>query len=194
VSLRVSGAAEGAVDDAVLRRLLRDAGHEVDAIYAQGGKSGLLKRLQGYNAAARLRPWIVLIDLNGDAACAPEYVASTLPSPAKNMCFRVAVRQVESWLLADRQALARHLKVSQAHIPRNPDGLPNAKAALVNIARRSTGRGVREGMVPTPGSGRQVGVAYTATMIEFIEGAWKPEDASTHSNSLRRCLERLREL
>jgi hypothetical protein len=110
------------------------------------------------------------------------------------MLFRVAVRQVESWILADRTKVAAFLRTSQSLVPRDPDALPDAKAALVHLARRSTSRTVRLDLVPTPDSARKVGVAYTARMIEFIEGAWDPIGAMANSDSLRRCVRRLQEL
>jgi hypothetical protein len=194
VSLSISGAVEGPIDDAVVRRLIRDTEHEVDSIYFRNGKAGLLERLPGYNAAARLKPWLVLIDLNGDAECAASFIVEKLPSPAQQMLFRVAVRQIESWVLADREKVARFLRISQALVPRDPDSLENAKRALVNLARRSSSRAIQQDMVPTTGSARKVGVAYTARMIEFIEGAWSPDGAKSQSDSLRRCLDRLQEL
>ena len=47
-------------------------------------------------------------------------------------------------------------------------------------------------MVSRPGSGRKVGPAYVARMIEFIELVWMPDDAEIRSDSLSRCLGRLR--
>jgi hypothetical protein len=188
----VSGAVEGPVDDAVVRKVLRACGHEPGSIHIKNGKSGLLEKLTGYNTAAQIAPWLVLVDLNGDASCAPPFVAACLPSPAEQMIFRVAVRQVEAWLLADRSRFARFLKVSQARLPRDPDSLPDAKRVVTDIARHSSDRRIREEMVSRPGSGRKVGPAYVARMIEFIELVWMPDDAEIRSDSLSRCLGRLR--
>jgi hypothetical protein len=187
----VSGAVEGPVDDAVVRRLLRQSGHEVGPIYIKNGKAALLQKLLGYNAAAQLGPWLVLVDLNGDAPCASPFVAKHLPSPAEHMIFRVAVRQVEAWLLADRSRFARFMRVSQTRLPNDPDSLVNSKKSLIEIARHSSDRRVREEVLPQAGSGRQVGPGYVASMIEFIELYWKPEEAAARSDSLRRCLGRL---
>lgn len=182
------GAVEGPVDAAVLRRILRQAGHDAGPIHIKNGKPAVLDKLGGYNAAARLMPWIVLVDLNGDAECAPSFVAKHLPSPAEQMQFRVAVRQVEAWLLADAIGFAHFLRVSRDRLPGDPDSLENAKRTLVEIARHSNDRKVREEITPSPGSGRQVGPGYVARMIEFIQVTWNPEDAASRSESLRRCL------
>ncbi len=194
MSTVVSGVVEGPVDDAVVRRLLREVGHEAGPIHVKNGKSALLDKLAGYDAAARIAPWLVLVDLNGDCECAATFVESHLPSPAENMIFRVAVRQVESWLLADATSFARFLHVSHAQLPSHPDSLPHAKRKVVEIARGSRSRSIREEIAPRAGSGRQVGPGYAAKMIEFIECAWRPDEAADRSDSLHRCIERLRAL
>lgn len=190
----VSGAVEGPVDDAVVRRLLRETGHIVGPIHIKSGKSPLLAKLHGYDAAAQIAPWLVLVDLNGDAPCAALFVAEHLSAPSDHMLFRVAVRQVEAWLLADKRHFARFLRVSQARLSNDPDSLSNSKRVVVEVARHSSDRRVRQEMVPQPGSGRQVGPGYVARMIEFVELHWRVDEAELRSESLRRCLDRLRSL
>jgi hypothetical protein len=179
------------VDEVVVRTLLGHAGREAGTIYVQGGKSRLLAKLAGFNAAACLSPWVVLVDLNGDTVCAPEFVAETMPAPSAHMIFRVAVRQVEAWLMADRERLARYLRVSQARIPRDPEAESDAKQTMVNIARASSDRRVRQDMVPTPGGGRKTGPNYAGRLIEFATQRWRPDVAAERADSLSRCMRRL---
>jgi hypothetical protein len=192
--LFISGAVEGLVDEAVLRRLIRDAGATLGAVYGKNGKANLRRNLRGYNRAARWSPWMVLVDLDRDADCAPPLVTSWLPAPARHMRFRVAVRAVEAWLLADRERMASFLRVPQARVPREPESVEHPKRAMVDLARRSRRREIREDMVPRPGSGRAVGPAYTSRLIEFAYTDWRVDVAARNSDSLRRCRERLSEL
>ncbi len=190
----IRAAVEGSVDEAVVRKLIAHAGGQADSIYGKNGKSALQEKIQGYNNAARLAPWMVLVDLDSDAHCAPPLRQSWLPAPAPLLCFRVAVRQVEAWLMADREALARFLGVARSAIPQDPESLENAKVAMVNLARRSRRRAIREDMVPRAGSGRAVGPAYASRLSEYVHERWRPEVAAQHSDSLRRairCLERI---
>lgn len=190
----VSGAVEGLVDRAVAGALLRHASLESGPVHVKGGKANLITRLEGYNAAARFSPWLVLIDLDRDEPCAAAFVARHLPNRATGMHMRVAVRQVESWLMADADGLCSFLSVPRSRVPDHPDACEDAKQEMVAVARRSRRRVVREEMLPRPRSGRAVGPAYSSRLIEFVNTRWRPSHAATRSESLNRSLERLREL
>ncbi len=63
-----------------------------------------------------------------------------MPDPAPYMCFRVAVREVEAWLLADREQIARFLSIARSRVPQSPETLDNPKQRLVELARHSRRR------------------------------------------------------
>ncbi len=195
--LVIAGAVEGMVDEAVLRRLVWHVRGSVKAVYGKNGKTHLRKQLAGYNQAARFSPWLVLVDLDREADCAPLFRAAWLPKPASLMCFRVAVREIEAWLLADRERIATFLGVAVSRVPPDPEAEPDPKRTVVDLARRARRREIREDMAPRPGSGRTVGPAYTSRLIEFASHAtagWRSEIAAKRADSLRRCLMRLRGL
>ena len=185
---------EGDLDEALLRRILGCAGMSLGTVYGRKGKRFLLQSIHGYNNAARYAPWVVLVDLDRDGDCAPPYVQKWLARPSAQMCFRVAVRSIEAWLLADRERMARLLGVSRAWLPANPDSLDDPKRELINLARRSRRRAVRDDLVPRQGSGRSVGPLYTTRMIEFVQdevAGWRLDQAVCVSESLERCHLRL---
>lgn len=193
----LNAAVEGLVDEAVLRRLIDQAGGETGTVYGRKGKPYLRQRIGGFNQAARYSPWVVLVDLDGDADCAPTLCDEWLPDPAPNLCFRVAIREVEAWLLADAETLARFLSVARRSVPDDPERLPKPKAAMVNLGRQSRKGAIRKDMVPRRGSGRSVGPAYTSRLVEFASTTWRPEVAAERCDSLKRaiwCLRRLMEL
>lgn len=190
----VSAAVEGIVDEAVVRRLITVAGGLPGTVYGKNGKPALRERINGYNNAARHTPWIVLIDLDRDAECAPQLRNAWVPEPADHLCFRVALCEVESWLMADAEAMARFLGVARGRVPRDPETIVDPKQALVNLARASRRRDIREDIVPREGSGRSVGPAYNSRLIEYVEQHWRPEIAAQNASSLRRaiaCVERV---
>lgn len=192
--LVLSAAVEGVVDEAVLRKICREAEMQVGAVYGRSGKSHLRQRINGYNQAASHHWWVVLVDLNNEAVCAPQLKAVWVPHPSEKLIFRVAVRSVEPWLLADRESIAKFLAVPLQRVPIDPEDLPNPKQTIIELAKSSHKREIREDIVPRAAGGRSEGAAYASRMIEFVENYWRPDIAAHTSDSLRRCIKRLKEI
>jgi hypothetical protein len=188
----VSAAVEGPLDAAVAARIIETAGGAPAQIYVRRGKRALLQRAAAYNNAARFAPWLVLVDLDSDAECAPPARNDWLPQPAMHMCFRVAVREVEAWLLSDRAAIARFLAVPIGRVPSHPESLADPKQEVVRLATASRSRAIREDIVPRPNSGRTVGPAYSSRMIEFVRKRWSVKRACQLCHSLAGALACLR--
>lgn len=187
-------ACEGITDEAVAVRLVTHVGGSVGTVYGKGGKAQLHQRMQGYANAARYAPWFVLVDLDHDADCVPPLLSNWAPHLPSLLCFRIAVREVEAWLLADRERLASFLGVAQDRLPAQPESLDDPKQALVNAARRSRKSAIRVDMVPRERSGRSTGPAYASRLIEFASRTWRPDIAAHRSESLRRAIACLRHL
>jgi hypothetical protein len=190
----ISLATEGLDDEAVAQKLCAVLAIPVKATYPARGKARLDAKLPAYNEAAALGPWLVLRDLDFDAPCPGELCKQLLRSRASKLLVRIPVRTIESWLLADSLSLAGYLRISRSLIPADPDALDRPKQDLVNLARRSRSRPVREAMVPPEGHTSVVGPGYTASVIAFVREHWDPLQASQASESLRRCLDALRGL
>lgn len=137
-----------------------------------------------------VEPWFVLVDLDRDK-CAAEASRRWLPEPVRQMCFRIAVPEVEAWLMADYDQVASFLGVSAARVPANPEGLSDPKATLLDLARASRRRDIRTGLVPRDGSGSRVGPTYASDLRHFAVSQWRPLVASANAPSLARCLARV---
>ena len=183
----ITCAVEGVIDDAVAQKLIVNAGCSPGKIYGREGKAHLRQRIRAFNNAARLSPWFVLADLDQDAACAPDLRTAWLSDPAEHLCFRIAVREVEAWLLGDQERVAKFLGLPVARIPAQPELLDDPKLTMVNLARKSRRKDIRIDMIPSQESGRQVGPAYTSRLIEFVSH-WRPDVASECCESLRRAM------
>lgn len=188
----ITCAVEDDIDEAVALHLIADAGAAAGPVHGNKGQPYLLKNLRGFNNAARHAPWLVLLDLDTDAECPPAFVTRHLPSPAARMSLRVAVREVESWLIADRQAFARFIGVPVRRLPLDPDALENPKQFVVNLARRSRKTDIKEDLVPSQNSGRTIGRGYPSRLIEFVRDHWSPTRAEPASQSLMKCRRQLR--
>jgi len=189
--IAIQGAVEGSIDEVVLRRLIDEVECWQGAIYGKQGKQFLRQRVDGYNAAASYSPWVVLVDLDNTHNCAPELRAEWLPIPAQSMCFRVVVRAIEAWLLADSERFSTFFQVARTRIPQNVEALPDPKTSLVALMHHSRRREIRQDMVPRPASGRLVGPAYTSRMVEYAGDSqlgWRPGIAAQNADSLNRCL------
>ncbi len=184
-------AVEDVLSRAVVERILRHcAGDRYSPPLAQGlaGIGWLENHIARLNEAARRVPVLVLADLDRKE-CAPRIRDAWLPhGPAAKMIFRIAVREVEAWLLADREGLARFLKVSEALLPRSAEAEFDPKLALINIARRSKSRQIREGVPPRAGSRAPIGPAYNLLLPEFVDRSWNLENAIASADSLRRAV------
>lgn len=193
----LNAAVEGPLDAAVVKVLCRFSGINLCYIFGQEGKPYLKQKSEGYNRASRHQPWLILVDLDQDFFCASELVRSWLPNKSPSLVFRVAVRSIEAWLLADRERFSGFFGVALTRIPLTPDSEPDPKQKVVNLASKSRKSDVRQDIVPRTGGSRKVGVAYNSRMIEYIEdqtNGWRPMEAAKHSDSLSRCLIRLREI
>ena len=138
--------------------------------------------------------WVVLVDLDNDADCAPPIRNAWVPAPAPNLCFRIAVREIEAWLIADKQTLARYLRIKAGDVPEEPEKLQYPKDVMVNLARGSRSRDIRSDIVPRENSGRRAGPAYASRLIEYVQERWQPEVAAERAESLRRAVNGLQKL
>jgi len=156
------------------------------------GAGYLKSKAEALNRPASAGPIFLLTDLDTDRACPLDLIQKWVRGPLHpNFLFRVAVMEIESWILADREACAALLRVPLTRIPGDTDNIPNPKEFLVNLARRSSVKRLREEFVPRQGSTAAVGPGYNSRLQEFVREQWNPERASAASASLRRTLARL---
>lgn len=192
---------EGRHEEAMARTLIRYCGHRPGALYGGKGCAYIRKH------AARFLPLatagqavLVLTDfMDSGCACPPtaykRYILDHAPAPPPTFLCRFAVNELESWLIADREGMARFLSISVKRIPRTPETLADPKKTLVKLADASRSKRVRYAMVPPRHRhGGVVGPGYTELVAEFIKQRWSPERAAKNAPSLARCITRLKEL
>lgn len=182
---------EDRLSEAVLRSMLRqltDRSYEVRKCYQRGGFGYIKKNLRGFNHAAKGTPFLVLTDLD-ENECPLALMREWLPvSRNPNLLFRVAVREVEAWVLADRKAFAGFLGIREELIPDNVDQIKDPKRFLIGLAGRSRRGDLRQDIVPSPGSTSRQGPNYNGRLILFVEKHWCVAAARRHSPSLERAV------
>ena len=194
-AIKIVIAAEDILSIEVAKKLLEENGHfiVINEINTHGS-GNLKKNIRAYhNMAYNGIPSIVLTDLDR-GNCAPELILDWLGlEPHNKLLFRVAVREIESWLLADRKGIAEFLGVKINKITHFPEELYDPKQDLINLAR-SGKKLIKEELVPPQKSTARIGVGYNATLTKFIQLFWDADRAREHSRSLCRTIERIKRL
>lgn len=193
--LRIHLAVEDDLSEMVLRRLLRGRTlpYEILAVFNGNGFGKLKKRARAFNNMARSHPVILLTDLD-QGSCAPGLITDWLVERPKHpdFLFRVAVREVEAWLLACDRALGEFLAIR--HLPSfpNPEELKDPKVELLKLAERSRKREIREAISRRDTGGKLCqGPAYNSTLAQFVDQYWMPQRAASRCRSLERVLNAL---
>ena len=164
--------------------------YEVWSCLGSRGKDYIRDRISGFNGAARGMPYLVLADLD-DIECAPLLVRAWLPGrPHPNLVFRIAVREVEAWVLAHRGAFARFLGIPRERIPEDVETIARPKEFLISLARKSRKTRLVEDIIPRGETSRQ-GPDYNGRLGQFVRTDWDIHEAMHHSDSLRRAYQAL---
>ena len=103
--------------------------------------------------------------------------------------FRVAVREVESWIIADREAWAEFIGIPAMNFSTQPDRLDDPKRYLLDVIRRKGRKKMHREMLPKGAA--QIGPRYNEVLCDFVESSWSPERAAERSPSLDRALKAL---
>lgn len=141
---------EDLLSDAVSRKLFSELFPDVEFIFISNVKRGcgnIKNKVNSYNRAANKMHVFILVDLD-TASCAPLLLENWFQGPLREcLIFRVAVREVESWLLADVEGLTRFLDLKKDFIrkeTKNPDSLADPKAKLLALVTRCKKRELKK--------------------------------------------------
>lgn len=178
---------EDDLSEIIVRTILKSTNirYTVSACLGKRGYVYIKDKILAFNSACKGMPYIVITDL--ESICPPSQIKEWLSVPIhRNLLFRIAVKEIEAWVMADRLNFALFLGIRQELIPQNVDSIENPKQFLVNLARQTRKKLLRESIVPKQGSTARVGPDYNGTLSEFVWGYWNLEEAIKHSDSLRR--------
>lgn len=180
-------ATEDELSETLLKKILTDCsvGCKIHTSLGKVGFGYLKQKMANFNAMARHMPIIVLADLDRSES-REELLENWLPGAKADMLiFAVAVREVESWIMADSESLSNFLGVSRAIMPREPDGIIKAKWKLLEIVARSTKRYIKDEVLPKKGSTSPVGLGYNEHFSRYVMDYWSLERACAVSPSLK---------
>ena len=189
-------AVEDTLSDVVSTKILQYFGIEIHVRIPNTyqGNTYLRRRAAELNRSAKGPPYVFMFtDLDSPKSCAPELIQSWVKAPLNPGFFlRVAVMEIESWVMADRSALAEFLSIPDGRIPSSPDDIPNPKEFLVDLARGCK-KSLRDQLVPPRRAATaRVGPEYNSCLSQFVRDDWNLERAAAASPSLKRTLDRIR--
>jgi len=166
-------------------------GYTVLRPLVERGVGNIRRSVSKYLGASHALPHVVLTDLD-QGVCAPQlrqqWGVADLPSC---MLFRVAVREAEAWVLADREGFASFAGIPANKISSAPESLSDPKQELINLVRRSRNKRLAAELVPAQGSSVPIGPLYNERMGQFVRERWNVDAAMAHAPSLARTFDRL---
>lgn len=186
---------EDAPGEAVLRRILADAAPHwsVNTVIDCKGFGRMRADMARFRNASHVYPHVLLTDLDTHACPAALLEDWKVKSEPPRLIFRIAVREVEAWLLGDRDGVAALLNIAKSKVPANPEAEPDPKQRLINLARTSRSTRIALEFCPAAGSKASQGPLYNERVTRFLREDWSLDAARTVVPSLDRACRRIAE-
>jgi hypothetical protein len=178
-------AVEDELSEEIGFRLAKDVGLNIDLVLRKGGNGYLKSKISNFCEMAKHTPVLLITDLDA-IPTADKLKAEWLKKikPPNSLLFHIAVREAESWLLADHNGMKKMMGKKVNKFPISPDDLADPKAHLLNLANSAT-RDIRDDLVAERGSMAIQGLGYNRRLSSFVRIDWNPEAAENLSPSLR---------
>jgi len=184
---------EDALHEAVIKNILSNSSvnyiYKPDKLNNCHGKSNIFKNMEKYNQVAKFQTILVLVDLNQKHKCPSDLLKKWFVHPKNhNLIFRIAVREVESWILADRDNFAKFIKIDKVFIPYESDKIDDPKECLIKLVKNSKIKKLRDYIVPKHKTTAKQGPNYNEPLVDFVLNHWDIEEAAKNSPSLHRTI------
>lgn len=172
----------------IIKRLFKEFESDI-AISTEINAHGfgrIKKSILNYNRAARHTAFFIVTDLD-QKECAASLIKDWFCSVEKEpqLLFRIAVHEIDAWVLADKTGIAKLLNVSSDLIPQEPESILDPKNLLMQLAKKSKSREIREDFPPKDKYAHQ-GPLYNILLTSFVKDNWDLYEAMQHSESLTR--------
>jgi hypothetical protein len=181
-------ATEDELSTAVAQKIVKAASTDFDIydVLCRGGYGYLKSHIREFSNLAKNVPVFLMTDLDNHE-CPPGLInnwrrGTSLP---ENLIFRVCVREVESWLLADHNGIKSLLGPRIGKLNDDPDALDDPKRELLKLADKAPRR-IKSELIAEEGSAASQGLGYNSLLSNFIKSTWDLEAACTRSSSLNR--------
>ncbi len=183
---------EDDLSEVIMSKLLNlfESKYSIVNSYPGKGYGYLKSNIRGFSQASVISPFFMLTDLD-TYACPLSLIKDWIDFQVNpNFIYRIAVREVEAWLLADIAGLSDFFKVPAANFPMEPENDYDPKRTLISLAKKSRIRRIREDIVPI-NLNASIGPNYNGCLIEFVFRYWNIHNAIRNSKSLRKTVAKL---
>jgi hypothetical protein len=189
-------AIEDVLSEAIARKLINSIRPDIiiNIVIGKKGRGHLQNKAGELNRSAQTSKVFLLADLDNPQECPSVLISNWLSNAqiSSHLLFRFAVTEIESWILADREAFSNFLKIPTNRIPLQTDSILQPKEFIVNLARKSRLKNIKNDLVPRINGTAAVGPLYNPKIVGFISNTWEPERAMISSTSLFKTIKRLR--
>lgn len=190
-------ACEDKLSNAIIDRLIQETRGKLHVAVPMvtGGFGKLRTKLPEFVKLAQHIPVVVLTDLDR-RPCASELFRDWMrgyPCP-DNLLLRIAVREVEAWVLADRERFSEFTSIPAGRLSTAPETLDDPKQTLLNLVWRHSPRPLKQALVTQHSGGTKQGYDYNLLLTRFVRESWRPDVAAANCNSLARARSRIAEL
>lgn len=181
-------ATEDELSEAIGLRLIGESpfANESPLLLRRNGFGYLRSKMNSWRQMADRQAVLVLTDL--DRISCPIVLldnwSGSQGALPRNLMLRIAVREVESWVLADHDGMRQLIGV-RGQLPQTPDLLPDPKQHLLGLARLAP-RAVRQDMIADRGAVASQGIGYNRRLVHWVSNVWSPDRAAQRSPSLQR--------
>jgi hypothetical protein len=182
---------EDLLQEIILEKIVSIYRPDINLYNAIGKKgNGYIKaKLKAFNDASDALPHIILTDLDM-VKCAPALLNELITFPLSDkLMLRIAEKEADAWIMADRNAFANFAGIPVNKIPLNTQQIPDPKEFLINLARRSRRKIIKD-IVPAGTS--RVGPGYNPILQDFVINFWDPKVAITFNGSLNKAVKRIK--
>ena len=178
----------------IAKKVIRETapGLHIGRILGKRGNAYIKKGIRSFNEASNIVPYIIITDLD-TYECPPALLAEWFPVKINpRLYFNIAVKEAEAWLLADRKSFAGFFGISERVIDKNPEAISDPKSHIVNIAKKSKIRAIREGLIPQGTA--KVGKLYNTILGDFIRSSWRVFASAENAESLERFIDKIKKI
>jgi hypothetical protein len=184
---------EDRLTEAVIDRLLGEKANKVDARIHGRGFGNLKRKIPQLNKTGKSIPVLLITDLDSEI-CPKTLIKKWMGGKKQNpnFIFRVAVKEIESWILADKENFAAFIDVPISRMSFDVETIVDVKSKLFSIVKHSKNREIKQAILPAKGMTAPIGAGYNDCLIGFVYSNWNIQNAAKNARSLKRAIEKLK--